>query len=321
MFDLASLEAAAETVYRVMPPTPQYAWPLLGQRVGAEVWVKHENHTPAGAFKIRGGIVFMDDWKKSGRQANGFISATKGNHGQSIALSGTKAGYPVTIVTPVGNNPETTDAMRAFGANVIEHGEDFEEARIFAFDLAERENLHAIAPYERELVRGVATYALELFRAVDDLDTVYAPIGMGSGICGLIRTRDLLGLKTRIVGVVAEGAPTFALSMEAGKIVATDRVDTFADGVACRSPMEEPFEIIKNGADRVVTVSEDEIVRAMRLYYQSIHNIACGAGACPLAALWQEREKMAGKKVGVILSGGNIQLPLFMKLMQTEMAA
>ena len=316
MFDLSALESAAETVYRVMPPTPQYAWPLLAERVGAEVWVKHENHTPSGAFKVRGGIVYMDEWKRSGRHANGFISATMGNHGQSIAFAGTRAGYPVTILTPVGNNPETTAAMRGFGATVIEHGDDFEEARQYAVRLSEEKGLHSVAPFEPELVRGVATYALELFRAVEDLDTVYVPIGMGSGICGLITARDLLGLDTKIVGVVAAGAPAFALSFEAGHIVRTNEVNTMADGVATRSPMEKPFEIIRNGADRIVQVDEDEIAHAMQLYYQATHNIACGAGACPLAALLKERERMAGKRVALILTGGNIQLPLFLSTLQ-----
>jgi threonine dehydratase len=322
MFDLAQLEAAAETVHRVMPPTPQYAWPLLGLRTGAEVWVKHENHTPAGAFKVRGGIVFMDEWKKSGRLANGFISATKGNHGQSIAFAGTRAGYPVTIVTPVGNNPETTAAMRGFGADVIEHGEDFEAARLHSIALAQERGLQNIGPFEPWLTRGVATYALEFFRAVDGLDTVYVPVGQGSGICATILARDLLGLETKVVGVVAEGAPCHALSFAAGRIVTTDTVDTFADGVATRVPQELPLEIMLKGADRFVTVSDAEIAFAMRAYWQDTHNIACGAGSAPLAALLKEHETMRGRKVGLILSGGNIQLPLFLELMRrTQQAA
>lgn len=315
MFDLTQLETAAETVYRFMPPTPQYAWPLLAARTGAEVWVKHENHTPAGAFKVRGGVVFMDEWKKSGRAANGFITATKGNHGQSIAFAGTRAGYPVTIVTPVGNNPETTAAMRGFGGEVIEHGEDFEAARLHSIALAEERGLESIGPFEPWLTRGVATYALELFRAVGDLDTVYVPVGQGSGICATIFARDLLGLDTKVVGVVAEGAPCHALSFAAKKVVTTQTVDTFADGVATRVPQELPLEIMLKGTERFVTVSDAEIASAMRAYWQDTHNIACGAGASPLAALLKEHEAMQGKKVGLILSGGNVQLPLFLKLM------
>ena len=306
IFSLADLEAAAELVRPLVPPTPQYVWPLLAQRTGAEVWVKHENHTPIGAFKIRGGIAYMDWLKRSGPKANGVITATRGNHGQSIALAARRAGLPVTILVPHGNSVEKNAAMESFGAELVVHGRDFDEAKGYAARLAKERGLHFVPSFDPELVKGVATYALELFRAVPDLATVYAPIGMGSGICGLIAVRDLLGLKTEIVGVVAEAAPAVALSVEAGHPVPTNSARTFADGMACREPDARALDIIRKGAARVVRVDEDEIAEAIRVYWAATHNVAEGAGAAPLAALLKERERMAGKRVGLILSGGNI---------------
>ncbi len=311
MFTLAELEAAARTVYAAVPPTAQHAWPLLAERCGCQVWVKHENHTPTGAFKVRGGLVYCE----RRRGSRGMVSATRGNHGQSLAYAGRRFGVPVTIVVPRGNSVEKNAAMRAFGAALIEHGRDYEEARVESFRLAEEKGLDIVPPFHVDLVLGVATYALELFRAVPDLHTVYAPIGMGSGICGLIRARDLLGLSTRVVGVQSERAPAYARSFAAGRIVATESADTFADGVATRSPDAQAFEIIRRGAERIVTVSEDEIAAAMRAYFTDTHNVAEGAGATPLAALLKERAGMAGRKVGLVLSGGNIDLALFLKVM------
>ncbi len=311
MFTLAELEAAARTVYAAVPPTAQHAWPLLAERCGCQVWVKHENHTPTGAFKVRGGLVYCE----RRRGSRGMVSATRGNHGQSLAYAGRRFGVPVTIVVPRGNSVEKNAAMRAFGAALIEHGRDYEEARVESFRLAEEKGLDIVPPFHVDLVLGVATYALELFRAVPDLHTVYAPIGMGSGICGLIHARDLLGLSTRIVGVQSERAPAYARSFAAGRIVATESADTFADGVATRVPDAQAFEIIRRGAERIVTVSEDEIAAAMRAYFTDTHNVAEGAGATPLAALLKERAGMAGRKVGLILSGGNIDLALFLKVM------
>ena len=307
MFSLAELEAAARIVYAAMAPTPQYAWPLLGERAGCEVWVKHENHTPTGAFKVRGGLVYFE----RRRPPRGVISATRGNHGQSLAFAGRRAGIPVTIVVPQGNSVEKNAAMRAFGAELIEHGQDYEEARVESYRLAEGKGLEIVPPFHVDLVLGVATYALELFRAAADLHAVYVPIGMGSGICGVIRTRDLLGLRTQIVGVQSERAASYALSFAAGRVVTTASADTFADGMATRVPDAQALEIIRKGAERIVTVSEEEIADAMRAFFTDTHNIAEGAGAAPLAALMKEREVMRGRKVGLILSGGNIDLAVF----------
>lgn len=294
-----------------MPPTPQFAWPLLAERAGCEVWVKHENHTPIGAFKVRGGLVYFDRQRPS----RGVISATRGNHGQSIAFAGRRAGIAVTIVVPQGNSTEKNAAMRAFGAELIEHGRDFDEARAEAERLAGECGLAMVPSFHRDLVLGVATYALELLRTVPSLETVYAPIGMGSGICGLIRTRDLLGLGTKIVGVQSERAPSYALSFAAGRVVTTESADTFADGMATRVPDSEALEIIRRGAERIVTVSEDEIAGAVRTLFTCTHNVAEGAGAAPLAALLKEREAMRGRRTGVILSGGNVDLALFQRVL------
>jgi threonine dehydratase len=306
MFSLAELEAASDLVRTVVPPTPQYAWPLLASRTGAEVWVKHENHTPIGAFKARGGLVYMDWLARSVPSVSGVITATRGNHGQSAALAGRLLGVPVTILIPNGNSAEKNAAMQAFGAELIVHGRDFDEAKAHAMALAEERGLHFLPSFHPLLVKGVATYALELFRAVAGLDTVYAPIGMGSGIGGLITVRDLLGLRTEIVGVVAAGAPAVALSVEAGHPVPTNAARTFADGVACRDPHPDALAVIARGAARIVRVEDDEIADAIRLLWTATHNVAEGAGAAALAALLQERDRMRGKRVGLILSGGNI---------------
>ncbi len=311
MFTISDLEQAASLVYRHMLPTPQYNWPLLSEHTGCEVWVKHENHTPTAAFKVRGGICLLDSLMASETQVDGIISATRGNHGQSLSFAASKVGMPVTIVVPECNNVDQNRLIKGFGANLIVHGEDFEAARAHSLLLQQQEQLTAIAPFQPELVLGVATYAYELFNALTTLDAVYVPIGMGSGICGLIKTRDLLGLDTEIVGVVSTGAPAFKLSFDAGRIITTPSADTIADGVATRAPMEEAFEIINRGASRVITVSDLQIAQAMQLYYQTTHNLAEGAGAVPLAGLVSEQEKMAGKKVGLILSGGNIDFENF----------
>jgi threonine dehydratase len=306
LFSLTELETAAALVRTVFPATPQYVWPLLAQHASAEVWVKHENHTPIGAFKIRGGITYMDWLKRSGARAAGVISATRGNHGQSIALAGRRVGIPVTILVPEGNSVEKDAAMRSLGAELVVHGRDFDAAKEHAARLALERNLHFVPSFDPLLVKGVATYALELLRAVPGLHTLYVPIGMGSGICGLIAVRDLLGAKTEIVGVVAEAAPAVALSVAAGRPVATPEARTFADGIACREPDPEAIAIIAKGAQRVVRVTEDEIAEAIRILYAATHNIAEGAGAASLAALLKERDAMRGRRVGLILSGGNI---------------
>ncbi|WP_342737259.1 threonine dehydratase [Bradyrhizobium sp. B117] len=318
LFTLGELEAAAQLVHRAVPPTPQYAWPLLAKRTGCEVWVKHENHTPTCAFKVRGGIVYMDNLSRSPTKVTGVISATRGNHGQSIAFSASRAGIPATIYVPRGNSTDQNAAMRAFGAAVVEFGRDFDQALAECHRVAHEQGLHFIPPFNRDQVKGVATYALELFRAIADLDTVYVPIGMGSGICGLITTRDLLGLKTEIVAVVARQAPAMALSFAAGEPVPTNSAQTFADGVATRDPCQEAVAIIKRGAARVLQLSEDDIAEAVRSYFQDTHNVAEGAGAAPLAGLMQERARMAGKRVAVILSGGNIDASVYLRILAGE---
>ncbi|MCC7427200.1 MAG: threonine dehydratase [Alphaproteobacteria bacterium] len=311
MFDLPALEAAARLVHSVMPPTPQHSWPLLSARAGCPVTVKHENHTPAGAFKVRGGIVYMDRLKRGRPAVKGVISATRGNHGQSLAFAGALAGVPVTICVPRGNSVEKNAAMRAFGAELIEIGQDFDEAREAASRIAKERGYKFAPSFAPDLVCGVATYALELFSAAPDLDTVYVPIGMGSGICGLIRTRDLLGLKTRIVGVQSAHAPSYALSFATGRVVTTNSADTLADGMATRVPDPVALAMIRAGAERIVQVTDDEVAEAIRAYWQDTHNLAEGAGAAPLAALMQDRAAMAGKRIGLILCGGNIDLALF----------
>jgi threonine dehydratase len=311
MHSLDRLEEAASLVHSVMPPTPQYAWPLLGRRTGAEVWVKHENMTPIGAFKVRGGLAYLADLKRRAPSTPGIISATRGNHGQSLALAARRIGLSATLVVPRGNSVEKNAAMRGFGAELVEHGHDFQEAAEFCEALAAERKLHFVRSFHPLLVLGVASYALELFRAVEDLDTVYVPIGMGSGICGTMAVRDALGLETKIVGVVASGAPCYALSFAAGRPVPTNSSETMADGLACRTPSAEAFELIRKGADRIVTVADDEIKAAMRAYYTDTHNLAEGAGAAAFAALMQEREKMRGRRVAVILSGGNIDKDLY----------
>ena len=302
----SDIEAATDVVYRTMSPTPSYAWPLPARRAGCEVWVKHENHTPIGAFKVRGGLLYVDELTRTGRDIAGVISATRGNHGQSIALAALNAGLPAVIYVPEGNSVEKNAAMAAFGAELVVHGRDFDEAREACERAAEARGLHMVPSFHRTLVCGVATYALEFFTSAPDLDVAYVPIGMGSGICGMIAARDALGLTTDIVGVVAEGAPTLALSFEAGRPVPTNEARTFADGMACRVPNEDALAIIHRGAARIVTVSDDEIADAMRFLYEDTHNLAEGAGAAAFAALMQERGSLAGRKAGVVLSGGNI---------------
>ncbi|SFK21787.1 threonine dehydratase [Falsiroseomonas stagni] len=311
MFDLPALEAAARLVHGVFPPTPQYAWPLLAARTGAEVWVKHENHTPTGAFKVRGGLVYMERLARDRPGVPGVISATRGNHGQSLAYAGARSGVPVTIVVPRGNSAEKNAAMRAQGATLVEHGADFDAAREEAMRLAAERGLEFAPSFAPDLVCGVATYALELFRAAPPLDALYVPIGLGSGICGCIMARDLLGLRTEIIGVQSTGADAYARSVAAGRVVTTEAAVTKADGMATRVPDPAALAMIIKGAARIVTVSDEEVAEAIRAYWQDTHNLAEGAGAAPLAALMQERDRMRGRRVATILCGGNIDLDLF----------
>ncbi len=314
-FELADLEAAAALVYQYLPPTPQQHWPKLSRRVGCTVWVKCEHQTPTGAFKVRGGLVYLNRLRASGVAPAGIITATRGNHGQSIAYAAARVGMPATIYVPLGNSPDQNSAIAAWGAKVVESGRDFDEAKHEANRVAEAENLYFVPSFHRDLVLGVASYALELFRAVADLDAVYVGVGMGSGICGLIAARDLLGLKTEIIGVSAANAPATARSFAAGKVVATRSAHTFADGLATREPNEQAVAMICRGAARMLEVGEDAIAESMRHYFDDTHQLAEGAGAAPLAALMQERTRMAGRRVALVLSGGNIERARFLTVL------
>ncbi len=316
MFSLNELQDAEALVTRHMAPTPQYAWPQLQARLGCKVWVKHENHGPTGAFKVRGGITFIDWLQRAHPQAPGIITATRGNHGQSQARAASAAGLRAVVYVPEGNSVEKNAAMKAFGAELVVHGADFDDARIEAFRIAESEGLYIVPPFHKELVRGVATYAYELLSAAPQIETLYVPIGCGSGICGCIAARDALGLQTEIVGVVSEHAQTARLSAEAGRLIETNSARTFADGMAVRVSVQEALDIYSTGASRIVTVTEDAIAQAIRVYYRDIHNLAEGAGAAPLAALMSEADQMKGREVAVILTGGNIDTDWFLTVLQ-----
>jgi threonine dehydratase len=314
-FSLDEFTAAADVVARHMDPTPQFAWPLLGSELGAEVWLKHENCTPTGAFKVRGGLVYVDRMVRERPGVRGIVSATRGNHGQSLAFAGRAAGVPVTIVAPYGNSPDKNAAMRAFGAELIEHGADFQEAREHSVTLAEQRGLEAVPSFHRDLCMGVATYAHELFSAAGPLDVVYVPVGMGSGICGLMTIRDLLGLDTEIVGVVAEGAPATALSFAAGAAVSTDSVSTFIDGVATRVPDPVAIDLIVRGAARIVQINDDQCADAMRLIMRCTHHLVEPSGAAALAGLIADGDRVAGGRVAAILSGGNADGPVLAEIL------
>lgn len=313
--DKEAISVATELIARHMQPTPQICWPLLSARCGAEVWVKHENHTPIGAFKVRGGLIYMDALKRRTPDVPGVITATRGNHGQSVAFAARSAGVRAVVVVPHGNSVEKNAAMKAFGAELIEHGRDFNEALDFTKEQAEAQKLEFFPSFDPDLVAGVGTYTAELLSAAPDLDAVYVPIGLGSGICGAMSARDALGSKADVIGVVAEGAASYALSYEAREPVPTNAADTFADGLAVRIPDPRALEAILAGAARIVTVSEAEMKAAVRYYYTDTHNLAEGAGAASLAGLLQEKEAMAGRKVGLVLSGGNIDRDLYMDIL------
>jgi threonine dehydratase len=321
MFDLRQLEHAQAIVGAAMPPTPAHGWPLLSERLGASVIVKHENHTPTGAFKVRGGLVYVDRLTRERPGAAGLISATTGNHGQSIAFAASRSGVPVTIYVPHGNSSEKNRAMRAFGANLVEHGTDFQSAREEAGRRARLDGLEFVPSFHPDLVMGVATYALELFRSAPDLDVLYVPIGQGSGICGCILARDLLGLRTEIVGVQSTEAPSYALSFAAGTVVTTNSSNTLADGMATRAPDADAVAIICKGAARMVQVTDEEISVAIRALWTDTHNLAEGAGAAALAAALQDKQKVRSKQVGLVLSGGNIDFELFNRWVVRDIVA
>lgn len=316
LFSLDELRAAAALVHSRMPPTPLHFWPQLSEPTGARIWIKHENHAPTGAFKVRGGITFIDWLGRTHPDCPGIITATRGNHGQSQARAATAAGLKAVIYVPHGNSAEKNAAMRAYGANLREFGTDFDEAREEAMRVAAAEGLFPVPPFHKELVRGVATYAMEMFEAKPDLDRVYVPIGCGSGICGVIAARDALGLRTRIVGVVAAEAPAALLSFRAGRMTETPAAQTFADGLAVRVPVPEAFAVYAAGIDDIVAVSEEEIAGAVRCLYRATHNLAEGAGAAALAALLKEKARLSGRDVGIILSGANIDTAWMATILQ-----
>ena len=315
---LEEMRQAQQLIYSVMQPTPQISWPLLNQLLATEVWVKHENHTPIGAFKARTAIAYAAELFRGGDKIRGLITATRGNHGQSVALAGQRFGVPVTIVVPFGNSSEKNNAMRAQGATLIEFGKDFQEARERAAVLAEQQGLHFVPSFHRNIVKGVASYWIEFFDAVPDMDCVYVPIGMGSGICAGCAVRNGMGLKTKIVGVVSEGAPAYALSFEAGRVVEAPATTEIADGMACRVPDPDAVAIICENVDRVVRVSDGDIRQAMKIYFTATHNVMEGAGAASLAAALREKGSLSGKRVGLIASGGNVDHDVFAQVLMEE---
>ena len=309
--DLTALQQAAKQVYQHLSPSPQLSWPLLNERCDAEIWVKHENHNPTGAFKVRGGLVYMQRLRQAQPELQAVVTATRGNHGQSVAFAAARHGFDVTIVVPEGNNPDKNAAMRALGAELVVHGADFDDAVAHAAELAERENLHRMPSFHMDLVEGVASYALELLQAQPDLERIYVPIGLGSGVCGTICARNALGLNTEIVGVVSDGADCYYQSLVAGHCVPTESAATLADGLAVRTPSPEALALMRANVDHIVRVSDDQVLQAIDILFTDTHNVAEGAGAAALAAAMQEAGQNQGRKIAVVLSGGNIDKPLF----------
>lgn len=313
---LEEIESASNLIYQVMPPTPQYCWPLLCAHLGTEIWVKHENHTPVGAFKIRGGLVYFSTLARSAEIQQGVISATRGNHGQSVGFASRRYGISATIVVPYGNSIEKNAAMQALGVKLIEYGDDFQAAREHADALAREHSLHMVPSFHPLLIAGVATYSMELLKSVPDIDTVYVPIGLGSGICGMLAARNALGLKTKVVGVVSSHARAYAESFNAGKAIESPVSTKLADGMACRTPEPAALDLILQGVDHIVQVSDEEIAAAIRLLFECTHNCSEGAGAAAAAAAIKEKEYIAGKKIAVILTGANIDHDQFASVLQ-----
>jgi threonine dehydratase len=309
---LASIERAAEIVYGAMPATPQYRWPLLCERVGAEIWVKHENHTPLGAFKIRSGLVYFRRLRGSGTA----VTATRGNFGQAVAFAARREGMQAVVYVPYGNSPSKNRAMRALGACLVEHGQDFEEARREAARWAEAEGHHYVPSFHEWLVEGTATYSLELFRAVPDIDVAFVPIGMGSGICGMCAAREALGLKTEIVGVVSAHARAYAESFERKEAVESPVSTRIADGMACRAADPRALEVMWRHVSRVVAVTDHEVAAAIRAAYDDTHNLAEGGGAAGLAAILKEKDTLNGKRVAMVMSGGNVDREMYAEVLR-----
>jgi threonine dehydratase len=315
---LAEIEAAKSLIRPHIRETPTYRWPLLEAGLGTELWLKHENHTPVGAFKIRGGLVYMDELKRQEPTVQGVIAATTGNHGQSIAYAARLNGLRAVIVVPHGNNPEKNAAMRSLGAELVEHGREFQEALEHSRVLAVQEGLHAVPSFHSWLVRGVATYGLELFRSVPELDAVFVPIGLGSGFCGVAAARQALGLKTKIIGVVSEHAPAYALSFAQKQFVEQSSTTRVAEGVACKTPHADALAHVMVHAHDVVTVNDERALMAMREIVQGTHNIAEGSGALAYAALKKQSAEWQGKRVACVLSGGNASLEMMRRALATD---
>lgn len=313
--ELGEIKQAAEVVYRQMAPSPQMRWPLLEARVGCEIWVKHENHNPTGAFKIRGGLIYLDHLMRREPACPGICAATRGNHGQSVALAASLHNLRTVIVVPEGNSPDKNAAMQALGAELIVHGPDFDAALVYARELADREGLHFMPSIDGDLIPGVATYALELFQNAPPLDRIYVPIGLGSGICGVMAAKRALNLNTEIIGVVSANANTYQLSFQAGEVVSTNAADTIADGLAVKSASGEALPLIQSGVSRIMTVEDDEVLLAISHYFTDTHNVAEGAGAAPLAALINDAPKSTDR-VGLVLTGGNINQALFRQALE-----
>lgn len=313
--EMDELRRAAELVRTVMPVTPTYTWPLLNARAGAEVWLKHENHSPVGAFKLRTATVYLDWIRRGHPEVKGVVAATRGNYGQGVAFAAQRLGWKATIVVPLGNSPEKNRAMQALGAELAEHGDDFQAAVEYAAELAAKTGAYMVVPFHPMLALGAATYALEMLEAAPELDTVYVPVGMGSSVCGMIAAREALGLRTKIVGVSAKAAPANAFSFAAGKVVPHAVGPTIADGISCRIPDKEALDTMLKHVERFVMVDEDEIRNAMRVIYEDTHTVAEGAGAAAVAAVLQERVRMAGKRVGAVITGGNVDREVFAKVL------
>jgi threonine dehydratase len=308
-FTPEEIDTARRTVYAVMPPTPQYAWPLLRERLGMRVWVKHENHSPIGAFKVRGGLTYFARLASGGAAPAGVISATRGNHGQSVGFAARRWGMDATIVVPRGNSVEKNAAMRALGVRLLEHGDDFQASREHAMALAAERGLHMVPSFDRHLVQGVATYWLEFFESFargEEPDVVFVPIGQGSGFCAAAAARAHTGARSRLVGVVSSHATTYLDSFRAGRVVEAPVATQLADGMACRVADGEALEVLRREAEDVVAVTDDEVAQAMRVLFCDTHNVAEGAGAAGLAAAMQQASRWQGRTVGVSLSGGNV---------------
>ncbi len=302
---LHDIRESRRIIYKSLRPTPLMKHPLLDQATGLDIHVKHENHNPTGAFKVRGGLNLVA--RLTPEERRGVITATTGNHGQSIALSCRQEGVPCTIVTPRGNNPEKNAAMRAFGADVIEVGRDFDEAREYVERLQRENGLRYVhSANEPHLIAGVATYALEIFEELPEVDIVLVPIGGGSGACGCALVRTYLGSRAKIIGVQAAGADAFTRSWRTGTRVTGESIATFAEGMATRVTFDLTFSILKEHLDDVVTLSEEELMDGVRLALQTTHNLAEGAGAASLAAAVKLRENLQGKRIVCVMSGGNI---------------